>query len=130
MSIGTSLLLLEFWRQSENEEAKQEKIKQEKSELCGRIDGLELALEQQRTEMRELKRLSHSINDKLSKKRSFFTDKDDSTIKDVSNESNILQASLNDLLSEESSVIEQVDFSYPPIRKGAIMDAIDFLIKH
>ena len=103
LSIGASLLVLEFLRQSEKEEAKQEKIEKEKADLNERIGNLEFSLEQQRTELRELKRLSHAIEDKLSKKwgSSIKMSEPSNVEYQPSSSRGVISAALTDILGHE-----------------------------
>ena len=102
LSIGASLLVLEFLRQSEKEEAKLEKIEQEKAELNDRIGGLEITLERQRTELRELKRLAYAIEDKVSREGKPRVNPP-ANVEHRSSSESVLTSALVDILGQEEA---------------------------
>lgn len=65
---ASGILVFEYNRQSENEEIKKEKAEREKAYLLDRLETLELTMEKQSAQMRELERLAHHLGDKLDHK--------------------------------------------------------------
>ena len=67
LSVGSVLLIYEYLRQSEKEEAKQAVIEQEKDDLRNRVEDLTFSVEQLSTQTRELSRVVVALSDDLEK---------------------------------------------------------------
>ncbi|TRY63060.1 hypothetical protein TCAL_07948 [Tigriopus californicus] len=68
LGIASTVLIFEYNRSSEKEEAKQEQIEREKAYLVDKVENLELTLEKQTVEIKELRRLTHHLSDEVYKK--------------------------------------------------------------
>lgn len=68
LGIASSVLIFEYNRSSEKEEAKQEQIEREKAYLLDKVENLEFTLEKQTVEIKELRRLTHHLSDEIYKK--------------------------------------------------------------
>ena len=68
LSVASGVLLYEYNRQSEKEEAKQAMVESEKRELRETVDHLTFAVEQQAAQVRELSRITVALHEDLSKK--------------------------------------------------------------
>jgi hypothetical protein len=69
LSIASSVLLFEYWRSSEKEEAKQEALERDKANLNDKVMNLELQMDTQNAQIRELTRLAHSLRDDVEKRK-------------------------------------------------------------
>lgn len=64
LSIASSMLVYEYRRSSEKEEARQAEVEREKQEMANKVMCLELAVDKQSAQIRELTRLAHSVLEK------------------------------------------------------------------
>jgi len=65
LSIATVLIIFEYRRQSEKEEAKNAVIEKEKSDLREQVNNIAYAVEEQAAQIRELSRITMALRDDL-----------------------------------------------------------------
>jgi len=89
LSIASSVLIYEYRRSSEKEDAKQAELEREKELISDKVMALEMSVAEHRAQITELKRLAHSLIDDKEKgkwrKSAFFGGAEVKT-KDVSDE--------------------------------------------
>lgn len=92
-SVAAGLLIFEYRRQGEKEEAKQREQEREKREFREKVDDISFVVEQQSAQIRELTRLTNALKEALEnankKNTSFFSfggsNPNENVIKEVNN---------------------------------------------
>ena len=123
-------------------------MEQEKSELNMQIRSLELSVETQAAQIRELTRLSHAINDQLNRKGTISglfssgskpppNDKDilpETPVKDVSENHDLPPGVVSDAVvsflapADEDHALRFVADSVPIVQKGIITEAVEYFL--
>ena len=124
LSVASGVILYEYNRQSEKEEVKQEQLEREKALINDKIINLEVTVEEQRAQIKELTRLTYALHDK--KTFSIFKSKENT--EEVKKVSNIETEENNNnesyVISDNSESSIGPEYSY---QKGPILAAVESL---
>ena len=121
LSVASSVVVYEWRRSAEKEEARIAEADKERDMLHEKVSGLEMAVEEQRTQIRELTRLSHSIAEKQQKSSltGFFGGKSAKTDETAPDSVKDVSSTFADAGQETVQVTVEV---------GAVIGAVDSLV--